>query len=232
MQNFLAEALGSLWGTVVMSLIPLIELKGGIIFARGAGYSFLESLGLAYLGSTAVAIPVFFLLVPLLGLLKKMKFVDKIAYKAENYFKNKAADTLKESAEKQKKRGRNCSETFLKQLGVFLFVAIPLPMTGVWTGTAIAVFLGMKFKDALLPIAFGNLIAGLLIEALAELCIALWTIESLDYVLWGLFALAAVLFIVTIVKLALTKPKTDVKHPSDTDGKPVSDAENRNKTDD
>ena len=92
--------------------------------------------------------------------------------------------------------------------------------------------LGLGAHRIGMPAVIGMLIAGLLIEALAELCIALWTIESLDYVLWGLFALAAVLFIVTIVKLALTKPKTDVKHPSDTDGKPVSDAENRNKTDD
>ena len=207
MQEFLVRVFGNFWGTVVMSVFPLIELKGGIIFARGVGYSFFKSLFLAYLGSTIVVIPVFFLFVPLLNLLKKIKFVNKFALKIENYFKNKAEETLRSSEEKQKKRGRNCSATFLKQIGVFVFVAIPLPMTGVWTGTAIAVFLGMEFEDAVFPIALGNLVAGLLIEALAELCIAVWTIESLDYILWGLLALAVVLLIATIIKISLTKPK-------------------------
>lgn len=209
MKIFLANALGNFWGTVVMSLFPLIELKGGIIFARGVGYGFLESLFLAYLGSTVVMIPVFFLLIPLLNLLKKIKFIDKLAYKTENYFKGKAKDTLDKQTEKQEKGNRRVhGETFLKQLGVFVFVAIPLPMTGVWTGTAIAVFLGMEFKDAVLPVAAGNLVAGLLIEALAELCIAVWTISSLDYILWGLFALAAILLIVTVIKISRSKPKS------------------------
>ena len=95
----------------------------------------------------------------------------------------------------------------LKRLGVFLFVAIPLPMTGVWTGTAIAVFLNLKFKDAVLPVVIGNLVAGLIISGLAELCMAVWTIESLNYVLYALFALAIVLLAVFIIKVI--RKKTD-----------------------
>ena len=49
-------------------------------------------------------------------------------------------------------------------LGVFVFIAIPLPMTGVWTGTAIAVFLGLKFRQVILPVLGGNLVAGLIIS--------------------------------------------------------------------
>lgn len=209
MELFLSELFGNFWGTVVMSIFPLIELKGGIIFARGVGYSFLQSLGLAYIGSTIVVVPVFFLLVPILNLLKKIKLVDKFAYKVEGYFQSKAIETLDKQEEKRdKEKLAKRGETFYKQLGVFIFVAIPLPMTGVWTGTAIAVFLGMKFKQAVLPIALGNLVAGLLIEALAELCIAVWTIESLNYILWGLFALAAIMFAVTVIKIASGKSKT------------------------
>lgn len=204
MKNFLVNIFGEFWGTVVMSVFPLIELKGGIVFARGVGFGFFKSLALAYLGSTLVMIPIFFLLVPILNLLKKIKFVDKLAYKTENYFKTKANDTLSDQLKKQK-GGKTRGEVFYKALGVFIFVAIPLPMTGVWTGTAIAVFLGLKFEQAVLPIAAGNLVAGLLIEGLSELCIALWTIESLDYILWGLFALAAVLLVVTIIKMSKSK---------------------------
>lgn len=189
--------------TIIMSFVPLIELKGGIVFARGVGLSFLEALGLSFLGSTIVVIPIFFLLVPILNLLKKIKFVNKLALKAESYVKEKAEKTLEE----QKNKGKAISETLLKQLGVFIFVAIPLPMTGVWTGTAIAVFLNLKFKDAILPIVGGNLVAGLLISLLAEICMAVWTIKALDIILYGLFVIALVMLVVLIIKVAKQKPK-------------------------
>ena len=107
----------------------------------------------------------------------------------------------------QKNKGKALSEVRIKQLGVFIFIAIPLPMTGVWTGTAIAVFLGLKFKDVVLPALLGNLVAGLIISVLAEICLAVWTIEALDYILYALFALAVILLVVVIVKIAKKKPK-------------------------
>ena len=91
---------------------------------------------------------------------------------------------------------------------MFIFVAVPLPVTGVWTGTAIAVFLGLKFKDAVLPVCVGNLIAGLIISILAEVCLAIWTIQVLDYILYALFALAIILLIVVIIKIAKSKPQS------------------------
>lgn len=190
--------------TFLVSIIPLIELKGGIVFARGAGLGFLESLLFAYLGSTAAFLFVYWLLKPILALLKKIKGVGRFADKIENYFQNKAAETL-DKREKSGKKKR--SETFYKALGVFIFVAIPLPMTGVWTGTAIAVFLNMKFKDVILPVALGNLVAGLIISALAELFIAVWDIACLDYVLYGLLGLALILLVITIVKIVRQKPQ-------------------------
>ena len=193
--------------TLIMSLFPLVELKGGIIYARTAGLDFFTSILLAYLGSTIVFIPIYFLLRPLLNLLKKIKFISGLAQKAENYCVNKANSAL----EKQKAKGKegSLSEKRLKQLGVFIFVAIPLPMTGIWTGTAIAAFFDLKFKEAVLPIAIGNLVAGLLISALAEICMAIWTIAVLDYILYGLFALAFIMLVVLIIKVALQKPKKD-----------------------
>jgi len=202
MKTFLVNLFGKFWGVVIMSVFPLIELKGGIVFARSVGFSFFESLGLSYLGSTLVFIPVFFLLVPILNLLKRIKLINALAVKIENYFQGQAEDTMKSNSVNTNARK---SEIFYKCLGVFIFVAIPLPMTGVWTGTAIAVFLGLKFKDAIIPVAIGNFIAGIIISLLAELCINIWTIESLDYILWGLFALALVILIITIIKISRKK---------------------------
>lgn len=208
MTNFIRNLIGhDIIATIIMSIVPLIELKGGIVFARGIGLNFFSALGLAYLGSTIVFVPIYFLLRPILNLLKKIKAIDKLAFKVENYFKVKADDTLKKQTEKKNKKPM--SETLLKQIGVFIFVAIPLPMTGIWTGTAIAVFLGLKFKDVILPVMLGNLVAGLIISALAELCLAVWTLTALDYILYGLFALAIVLLVVVIVKIAKQKPVAD-----------------------
>ena len=204
MTEFIKNLVGNdLIATIIMSLVPLIELKGGIVFARGIGLNFFYALGLAYLGSTIVFIPIYFLLRPILNALKKIKLVEKLAFKVENYFKNKANETLKKQSEKQGKK--LMSETLLKQIGVFIFVAIPLPMTGVWTGTAIAVFLGLKFKHVILPVALGNMVAGLIISALSEICLAVWTISALDYILYALFALAIILLVVVIIKIAKQK---------------------------
>lgn len=192
--------------TLLMSLIPFIELKGGIVFALGAGIKLIKAFFLSYFGSTLVFIPVFFLLVPILNLLKKIKWFNGLAVSVENYFKNKACETLGKRKNKEEKR--SLSENSLKALGVFIFVAIPLPMTGVWTGTAVAVFLGLKFKDAILPVTLGNFIAGCIISALAEFCLAVWTIESLNYLLWGLFALAIVLLVITVIKISVSKDKS------------------------
>lgn len=206
MTEFIKNLIGNdALATIIMSLVPLIELKGGIVFARGVGLNFLYSLCLAYLGSTIVFIPIYFLLRPILNLIKKVKLVGKLAYKVENYFKVKAEDTLKK--QEQKKKGKSFSEAFLKALGVFIFVAIPLPMTGVWTGTAIAVFLNLKFKDVILPVAVGNMVAGLIISVLAEICATFWTLKSLDYILYGLFILAIILLVVVTIKVVRQKPK-------------------------
>ncbi len=216
----LTEFISSLFGndiisTLFMSFVPLIELKGGIVFARGVNIGTFESFGLAYLGSTIAFIPVFFLLIPLLKWLKKIKLVNKFANKIESYFQGKAQETL--TKEQGKKNRKAMSETFIKQLGVFLFVAIPLPMTGVWTGTAIAVFLNLKFHQTILPVLIGNLVAGGIILGLAEFCIAVWNINSLDYILWGLLALAVILLVVTIVKISKKKPNQQVLETSITD---------------
>ncbi len=206
MVEFIQNLIGNdLWATVIMSFIPLIELKGGIVFARGVGFNFFEAFFLAYIGSTIVFIPIFFLLKPILSMLKKIKWFNRLALKVEDYFKSKADETI----EKRKKKGLNksVSDTFIKRMGVFIFVAIPLPMTGVWTGTAIAAFFDLKFKDAVLPIVLGNLVAGLIISALAALCLHFWTIKVLDYVLYVLFALAVILLAVVIIKILKRKPQ-------------------------
>lgn len=208
MVKFIQELVGNdVWATLIMSFFPLIELKGAIVFARGVEMSGVLAFVLSYLGSTLVFFPIYFLLRPILALLKKINFVSKIAQKIEEYFEEKAKETLQK--QKERNSGKSISENFLKIIGVFAFVAIPLPMTGVWTGTAIAVFLNLKFKESILPVIIGNFIAGVIISLLAEMCLRLWNIAVLDYVLYGLFALAIILLVVFIIKVSLKKSKKE-----------------------
>ena len=203
MTEFIRELVGNdLWATIVMSIVPLIELKGGIVFARLAGFDFFNAFLFAYIGSTLVFFPIYFLLKPILNLIKKIKIFSRLAFKVEDYFNSKADDALEKQTDKNKKTDGE----FLKKLGVFIFVAIPLPMTGIWTGTAIAVFLNLKFKDAILPVVLGNFVAGAIISILAQVCIVLWDINVLNYILYGLFALAIILLVVVIIKIAKRKP--------------------------
>lgn len=206
MVNFIQNFIGDdYWATVIMSFIPLIELKGAIVFARGAGIGFAVALFLAYAGSTAVFFPIYWLLKPVLGWMKKIKRFKSFAQKCEKYVCEKANKAV------EKRKGKNTADggKFFRQLGVFIFVAIPLPMTGVWTGTAIAVFLNLSFRDAVIPVAAGNLVAGLLISLLAEVCSALWTIKVLDYILYALFVIAIIMLVVMIIKVLSKKTRDD-----------------------
>lgn len=203
MTDFISNLIGNDHvATLIMSFFPLIELKGGIVFAWNA-LGFIKAFLLAYLGSTLVFFILFPLLKPVINLLKRWKPLSGFAEKLENYFVEKANKTLEER-QKKDKNGRFSQKT-LKILGVFIFVAIPLPMTGVWTGTAIAVFLGLSYKDSILPVCIGNLVAGLLVSLLSLVCSSIGI--SLDLILWCLLALAVILFAFTIVKMLKNKDK-------------------------
>ena len=203
MTDFILNLVGNNYvATIVMSFMPMIELKGGIVFARGAGLGFFEAFLFSFLGSSLVFIPIYFLLRPILNLLKRVKWINAFILNVEHYFSERAEMAITKQ-KKQNKRRR--SEIGLKQLAVFIFIAIPLPMTGIWMGTAIAVFLQLKFKDAIWPTLLGNFIAGTCISLLAEFCLALWNIKVLDYILYGMFGIALVLTIIVVIKLILKK---------------------------
>ena len=97
-------------------------------------------------------------------------------------------------------------------ISLFIFVAVPFPVTGVWTGTAIAVFLGLKFRESVLPIAVGNLIAGALISLLTFL-----VGEYVDVIIYALFAIAIVMLALFIIKIIRAKPVESVKNADEND---------------
>lgn len=152
--------------TILISVIPVIELKGAIPFGMSETFwgehalSGLEALGCGILGGLIVAVFLSLLLKPIVRWLKGSKLFKRFAERFERSMREKAEKIESDKAEQ--KTGRK--KVFFKMLGVFLFVAVPLPLTGVWTGTAIAVFLGLKIWQSILAAFTGNIVAGLLIS--------------------------------------------------------------------
>ncbi len=181
--------------TLLISVFPLVELKGAIPIGLGLGENLLTSAMLAYIGSSLVCIPIYFLLIPIFNLLKKIKFIKKLVEKIELVFQNKALKVSKGTENAQDKKDK-----FLAW-ALFIFVAIPFPVTGVWTGTAIAVFLQMKFSKCFLPLVLGNLVAGILITLLTFLFSG-----YVNVIIDVLFVIAIIMLIIFIVKVAKSKP--------------------------
>lgn len=197
--EFLVELLGSPYLAVIfVSMVPLIELKGAIPvgMTEAFGLSLLETAAMAYIGSTVICVLVFFLLKPIFALLKKIKIFNLIVRKMEGLFIHKAEEIAAKSNGSVEKEAKK-----IMIIALLIFVAVPFPVTGVWTGTAVAVFLGLKFKEAILPLVLGNLIAGSIITLLTFLFAA-----YVDIIVYALFALAIVMLGFTIYKIAKSKP--------------------------
>lgn len=182
---------------VLVSMFPLIELKGAIPVGERLGLELWRSALMAYVGSTLVALPIFFLLIPLFNLLKRWKPLSRFVSKVENVFLRRA-ERISSGKDKQAAARR------MLVLGVFAFVAVPLPLTGVWTGTAIAAFLGLRFREAAPAIVLGNLIAGSVITLLTFLFR-----QYVDIIIFAIFVAAIVMLAVFIIKVAVSKPGKD-----------------------
>lgn len=198
--NFFRELFGNDYlTTFFIALLPIVELRGAVPVAFTMGLSWWQAFGLAYLGSSIVAPILLLLLKPILELLKKVKFFNRFATAIESMFQDKA----KSIAERAGKSDSARKEEWIKIIGVFTFVALPIPLTGVWTGTAVAVFLGVKFWKALGAILLGNFTAGVIMTLLSIFCA-----EYLDTILMVFFILVILLLALFIAKVIIRMIKS------------------------
>lgn len=143
--------IGKLVATFLISMVPIIELRGGIPYGVGFGLDPWIAFAVAVLGNIVPVPFILFFVDKLFELLKKMggkfaKFADWLEAKA---YRNQ------EKIEKY------------KVFGLLLFVAIPLPGTGAWTGALAASVLGIRKKRAILSIFAGVIIAGFIMTAVS-----------------------------------------------------------------
>ena len=134
----------------IISMLPIVELRGAIPVGVGLDMNW----GVVYLLSVIgnmLPVPFVILFVrPIIEYLLTTKYLAGFAKKIEERTMSKSDKVRR-----------------YKKLGLLLFVAIPLPGTGAWTGAALAGLLNMRLKDAVPMILLGVLIAGILMMGIS-----------------------------------------------------------------
>ena len=170
-----------------VSMVPLIELRGAIPIAAGMGLPFIQYYIIAIIGNM---IPVPFIYF----------FARKILVWGAD--KPVVGNFFTWCLEKGEKGGKKLKETAGNK-GIFfallLFVGIPLPGTGAWTGTLAASFLNLDFKTSVSAVALGVILAGIIMSLGSKFVAILgWP---------GLIAIIAVILVAIIISVLVRKKK-------------------------
>ena len=143
------EKISEEWIIFIISLFPILELRGGLIAAGLLGVPWVKAFAICFVGNM---LPVPFILLfirKIFEVMKRSKAFEKIVIKMEK--------KAEKNSEKVKK---------YELLGLFILVAIPLPGTGAWTGALVAALMDIRLKKSIPAIALGVIVAGLIVSAL------------------------------------------------------------------
>lgn len=154
MQTLLTELLNFLsieFTVMLVAALPIIELRGAIPVGISLGLSPIHATILSFVGSMIPVPFILFTIRPIFNYMKTTKTFNKLIHKL--------TDKSMNGSGKIQKYG---------YWGLLLFVAIPLPGTGVWSGSLAASLLDMRFKWAFPAILVGNIIAAVIIMGLSN----------------------------------------------------------------
>ncbi len=147
--GFFSETIPAELTVFLLSLMPIIELRGGILAAKLLHLDMLRAFSICLVGTL---LPTPFILL----------FINKIFDWMRNTRFVKLVDRLE-----AKGRSKFDKINRYKTVGLMIFVAIPLPGTGAWTGSLAAALMKMDFKSAMLSVALGTLIADIIMCVLS-----------------------------------------------------------------
>lgn len=146
---------------LITAALPVSELRGAIPLALSFGMPPAKAFWLSITGNLIPIIPILFLLEPVSLRLRRFRVWSR-------YF-----DWL---FERTRRRAKQVEK--YEFLGLILFVAVPLPMTGAWTGAIAASLFKVKFRYALAAIVLGVFIAGVIVLNVCHLGINGWRAVS------------------------------------------------------
>jgi uncharacterized membrane protein len=136
--------------TIIAAALPISEVRGAIPLAIGVyGFSPEQAYLLSVFGNMLPIIPLLLFLGPVSDYLRRFAIGDK-------FFTWLFARTRQKCIKEHENFGLTA---------LALFVAIPLPMTGAWTGCVVAFLLGFRFWHAFAAIATGVIVAGVIVTA-------------------------------------------------------------------
>lgn len=145
------EVLGEYLWVFIISMVPIVELRGAIPVAEAMGLNPFIYFPVAVIGNM-LPVPIIFL------------FARRVLeWGADKKIIGKPFTWILEKGDKAGKKLMKNGPAGLF-VGLMLFVGVPLPGTGAWTGTLGASLLNMKFKDASLSVMLGVLIAGIIMS--------------------------------------------------------------------
>ena len=133
-----------------VSMVPLIELRGSIVMAVGMELDYFTALTVSVLGNMLPVPIIYFFARKVLLWGADKKYIGKI---------------FRFCLEKGEKAGKKLTNTAGRGglfVALMLFVGIPLPGTGAWTGTLAASFLNMGIKSTAAAVSLGVVIAGII----------------------------------------------------------------------
>jgi uncharacterized membrane protein len=147
------------WITVIVGALPIAEVRGAIPVGVALQLPLLQAFGWAILGNLLPIVPLLLFLKPVSEWLRRFPLWRR-------FFDWLFARTAKRAALIQR----------YEAFGLFLFVAVPLPLTGAWTGCAAASLFKLPFRLAFIAIAAGVITAALIVSALLSLGIHLFSV--------------------------------------------------------
>jgi len=139
--------------TLAVSMMPIFELRGAIPLAvLHFKMPMIQAYLISWVGNLIPVLPIIYFLEPIRNGLSHIKFVEKF---------------FKWLYERTYRRGMKVMK--YGAIGLTLFVAIPLPITGAWTGAVAAILFGIKPRYAFPAIILGVTIAGIVVTSLVAL---------------------------------------------------------------
>ncbi len=143
----------------ILSALPLIELRGAIPAALLLGVAPWQAMLVAWAGSGLTVPVIIAVLRPALEAMKRSKLFNRISHCIEANFLKRTDKALGDKLSEGK-----------KLLAIYFFVALPLPMTGVWSGSAVAAFSGVEYYKSVACVLAGNLTAAVLLTLICAFC--------------------------------------------------------------
>jgi len=139
----------------LISMVPIIELRGAMVYAVGYDLPYIPALITCVIGNMLPVPIIYFFARKVLIWGADKKYIGKVF----TWFLEKGEKAGKKLTEKAGRGGLF--------LALLLFVGIPLPGTGAWTGTLGASFLNMGFKSTVAAVSLGVVLAGIIMAVVS-----------------------------------------------------------------